>query len=294
MAIGVFDGVHLGHQALLKACTAQARMEGIRSLAFSFHPHPAALFTKTAPLLLEPIETRLSHFEHYGMDCALIENFDRAFAELSAQQFMEEVLHEKLCAHHVVVGEDFVFGKGARGNMETLKAGGKEYGFSVHGIPPVRVAEQRVSSTSLRNMILLGEVQKAALHLGRFFEIAGTTHRGAGRGEGIGFPTANMHSTNQIVPAQGVYATRLDCGGQSYNGVTNIGHAPTFGDNPLSIETHILDFESRPLYGEPMSVAFVARLRNEITFRDVDALKAQIVADVSRARALFQNMNERS
>lgn len=295
VTIGVFDGVHLGHQALLDKTTTLASQLQIPSLALSFDPHPTTLIAPDAvPPLLEPLARRLARLEHHGIDCVLIATFDREFAAQSAEQFAANILNRRLKSQHVIVGEDFVFGDRAQGDVALLRNFGQTHGFEVHAIAPVLMdgaddhgPSVRVSSTGIRQLIAAGEVAQAGRHLGRPFEICGAVRRGAGRGSGIGFATANLQNEGEVTPAKGVYACWAECGGVRYQALINVGTTPTFGENALSVEAHLLDFAARPLYGERLRLSFLSRLRDEMAFPNIDALIAQIAQDELAARAMF-------
>jgi riboflavin kinase / FMN adenylyltransferase len=287
-AIGIFDGVHLGHRALLERSVALARGDKIQSLAYTFHPHPASVLAPgIAPKLIEPVEKRLERFEALRLDAALVEPFDLELAAIAPDEFVRRVLVELLAVKHVIVGEDFTFGHRGAGKVALLQELGAELGFEVHPIRPVIAGGERVSSTRIRELITQGDVKRAAQLLGRAYAIEGTVVRGAGRGATIGIPTANLHTRYELLPATGVYATRSHGPFGVRASVTNIGYSPTFGANPWKLETHVLDWAGEPLYGARLEVELIAKLREERKFSGIEELKEQIWLDVADARKLL-------
>lgn len=295
VGIGIFDGVHIGHQALLHRVIACAHRDGIRSLAYTFDPHPVAVLRpdKAAPLI-EPLSTRLERFAQLGLSAALVETFDHMFASIEATQFITDVLVKKLQARHVIVGSGFTFGKGQAGDVALLTALGKQYGYTTHPVPHVMLNEHKVSSTAIRQCIQHGDMAQAQRMLGRYYTLTGHVVHGAKRGRTIGFPTANVVITNALQPASGVYAawahsgpgTPLGCTPQA--AVVNIGYAPTFGEGQHRIEVHLLNYAGDSLYDQTLHVHLVQRLRSEMTFAGIDALKGQIAQDVVAARHILQ------
>jgi riboflavin kinase/FMN adenylyltransferase len=290
VAIGIFDGVHKGHQALLQAAKELAAQDGCESLAYSFHPHPASIMAPDlAPKLIEPTECRIERLEHFGIGTALIERFDREFASITAEEFVRELLVGKLQARHVIIGEGFSFGHQQKGDVALLSRLGDELGFRTHPVKPVKVEGMVVSSTKIREFVAMGQMRGAAMLLGRPYELRGLVTRGVGRGSRIGTPTANVTPHNELVPGGGVYAAWLS--GNFTKGrlqaVVNIGFTPTFGSLSQKLEAHILDFAPRPLYGHVVSLEFVVRLRDEQRFRDAVELAAQIQKDIAQAREVL-------
>lgn len=289
IAIGIFDGVHLGHRALLRTIIELAGIDGIDSVAFTFDPHPAqVLAPDLAPKLLESIDTRLERIAATGVDTTLVESFDLDFAAMKAAAFVRDVLSGKLRAQHVVIGADFTFGNKQGGDVRLLRELGAELGFETHAIEPVRIDGLIVSSTKIREFVAAGNMRGAALLLGRHYEAKGSIVRGAGRGAQLGIPTANIALTETLVPGVGVYAGRaVGAFDGSLPAVINIGYTPTFGSSGLKVEAHILDYPGGQLYGSVLNLEFVDRLRDEQRFDGIDALKAQVDRDIERARALL-------
>ena len=287
VTIGNFDGVHLGHQALL----AEARrLAGERpSVVLTFEPHPAKVLSpEFAPLLLTPPARKTERLAAFGMDAEVVLRFDRAFAANSPERFVERYLIEGLGARHVVVGYDFSFGKGRAGNPEVLARLG-EGAFEVHTVEPVREEGLVVSSSKIRELLLEGRVGPAARLLGHPFLLDGTVVRGRGRGRGIGFPTANVASETELVPANGVYTVLCAVEGVEgpVGGAANVGRKPTFGEEERTVEVNLFG-EFDDLYDRRISVAFLHRLRAEVRFASVDELVAQIREDVRQAKAQLE------
>jgi riboflavin kinase/FMN adenylyltransferase len=282
LCLGNFDGVHLGHQALF----AEARRHG-PACVLSFHPHPGQVLQPSlAPKLLTPLPRKLELFAQYGLTAAFILPFTREYARTSPQEF-EAALLDGLQAKTLVVGDDFTYGAQRAGTVTTLDAAARARGGQVVVVPPVAADGVVVHSSKVREYLLEGRVEAAQRLLGRFFDLDGKVVRGAGRGSGIGFPTANVDSENELRPAPGVYAVRVRLQGESpgpwMTGAANIGVKPTFGGSSITIEVHVLDY-SGDLYNRLLRVEFVERLRAEQRFASVAELSAQIQRDVESAR----------
>lgn len=289
VAIGNFDGVHLGHQALFARVAELSREEGCEKVALTFDPHPARLFNpELAPDLLTTEAQKLALLEAHGLDAVVIERFDSDFASLSPRGFVEQTLAQNIHARHVVVGRDFVFGQLRAGNLQTLVELGREYGFAAHGVEPVRADGIVVSSTKVRNFLLMGRVRGAAVLLGRHYTVEGPVVAGKARGRTIGFRTANVEAENELLPKRGVYVGRTVLpSGEAVPAVINIGTNPTFEKGSvMTLEAHLLDFDG-DLYGQRLKVEFLQRLREERRFGSVDELVAAIRDDVVRAREML-------
>lgn len=290
VAIGIFDGVHTGHQALLREAMRLAQADGLQSMVYTFDPHPAqVLRPDLAPELIEPLDARLARFDALGIDTALVEHFDLAFAATPAETFIRAVLVERLRARHVVVGAGFTFGAKQRGNVAMLRELGAPLGLTVHGIEHVRLGEGVVSSTKIRALIKAGAVADAAIFLGHPYALFGSVVEGAKRGATLGFPTANLQPRNALLPGRGVYVARAEGVFGRADAVVNVGVAPTFAGATavLKIEAHLLDYRGPPFYGTDVRLTFLARLRDETRFASIDALKAQINEDVLKARQVL-------
>jgi riboflavin kinase / FMN adenylyltransferase len=285
VGIGIFDGVHLGHQALIRRVCELARHDGIPSLIYTFHPHPAVtLRPEAAPPLIEPIEKRLQRFEMLGVDTVLVEHFDRAFSTTTAEQFVDDILVKRLQAKHIVVGEAFTFGAKLVGNVAFLQA---QKDFAVHPIPHVKVDGLKVSSRNIRTMVATGDMQKTSALLGRPFEVAGIVVSGDKRGKQLGFPTANLQTTYELLPPPGIYAAYTVGPFGRMASAVNVGYSPTFAGSAFKIESFVLDYHGPDFYGVPLIVQFVERLREEKKFSSLEGLTTQIAADVAAVKSLF-------
>lgn len=288
-AIGNFDGVHLGHRRLVETARSLAAPRGAQTAVLTFDPHPARLFApELAPPLIVPLARRIELLGEAGVDLVVVEPFTPDFAAISAEDFVARVLGRDLGARDVVVGGDFSFGRGRAGDASQLERLAAASGLGVVVLPQVTAHGLVCSSTKIREFVLEGRVDGAALLLGRPFEIDGEVVRGAGRGRGIGFPTANLRPEGELLPKGGVYAgraRRLDApGGWPVRAAINVGTNPTFVEQGgLSIEAHLLDFDG-DLYGGRVRLELVRRLRDERRFPDAAALAAQIEDDVGRTR----------
>lgn len=288
--IGNFDGLHLGHQALVARTRQLAASFGAQAALLTFEPHPVRVLAPAlAPPLIASPRQRLSLFARSGLDLLVEQPFDAAFAALSAESFAELLL-ERAGVRAVVVGQDFTYGRARGGTVATLTAAAARTGARVEAITPVTVDGLLASSSKVREFVLAGNVEAAATLLGRPFSLEGPVVRGDGRGRTIGVPTANVAARNGLLPALGVYAVRVTLpDGSEAAGACNVGINPTFRGEagaapPVSVEVHLLD-RSLDLYGAELELAFVARLRAERRFPSVDALVAQIRADLDAARA---------
>ena len=295
LALGNFDGVHLGHQALF----GEVRRQGTPTAALTFLPHPGkVLQPELAPKLISLLPRKLELFEACGLDAAVVQPFTREYARSSPRDF-EASLLDVVGARHIVVGYDFTYGAARAGTADTLREAAAARGAQVHVVAPVTVDGVVASSSKVREYILEGRVSAAQRLLGRPFDLDGTVVTGHGRGRGIGFPTANVDTQNELRPAAGVYAIRVRFLGAPAStpdapwlpGVANIGVKPTFGVNEVTIEAHLLDF-SGDLYGRELRVQFLERLRPERRFGSVAELVGQIKRDVEAARAVIARASE--
>lgn len=289
VAVGNFDGVHLGHQALIARAIELARPRGARAGVLTFEPHPVrVLRPQLAPPLLTPLPRRLELLADRGLDAAVVQPFDPAYAATTAAGFVERDLAGALGVRDVVVGWDFTAGH-ERARVDALRPLLAARGMTLHVVDPVAEGGLTVSSTKIREFLLEGNVEAAALLLTRPHDVDGRVVPGAGRGRALGFGTANL-ATTALLPANGVYAVRARLGGGPgwRPGVCNVGVKPTVEDAGLvTAEVHLLDHDGSDLYGTTLRVAFVARLRDERRFPSLDALRAQIADDAERARELL-------
>jgi riboflavin kinase/FMN adenylyltransferase len=288
LTIGNFDGVHLGHRAILARVCQRARELKAQAVAVTFQPHPLKLLRPEMNLpLLTTQEQKLALLADCGLDAVVVLLFTRQFASLPARDFVREYLWERLRAQEVVIGHDYCFGRGREGNIELLKEMGKALGFNVQVVWAVENEAAVVSSSLIRALLRLGKVMEARRLLGRPYGVSGQVIRGKGRGAKLlGVPTANLRPANELLPASGIYAVWVRRGAEVLPGVANIGTCPTFDGCEFSLEVHLLEFNG-DLYGEDLGVDFIGRLREERRFSSVEALAAQIHADISAARKLL-------
>ena len=288
--IGNFDGVHLGHQRILAAVAAEARELGMRAVAVTFDPHPDHfLRPQEAPGLLTPMEERMRLLALTGVDAVVVLPFDAALAGLSAREFVEHVLVDSLRVRGLHEGGSFRFGHRAEAGVRELAEFGAEFGFEVKVHRAVHVHGLEVSSSRVRELVAEGDMKRARWMLGRPFAVRSTPARGRGIGTRLLVPTVNLAAYEGLLPALGVYVTRLTVGGRCFQAVTNVGNRPTFGEDSFAVESHVLDFEPVDLDEQtPLELEFLLRLRPEITWPTLDALKAQIFKDVAKAKRYFR------
>ncbi len=288
VAIGNFDGVHLGHRSLFALAIAKARKLGLQAAALTFRPHPLKLlFPERRIFLITSYERKADLISSCGIDNLVIAPFDHQFADLTANDFVENVLVRHLGAAVVAVGDNYTFGRNREGSLARLQELGQDWGFEVEIAPPCRSAGELVSSTKIREAIMQGEIERASRFLGRPCAIVGRVVRGKGRGRGLGFPTANLVSEVELYPCEGVYAVWVEHQGERYMGVVNIGYNPTFAGTGLTVEAHIFDFD-QDLYGHELKIIFIEHLRSEKTCSGIEELHQLIAADVRRARQILQ------
>lgn len=285
ITVGNFDGVHLGHRFLLQKVKERAKEKGLKSLVLSFYPHPIKVLSPAqAPCELTNLYERAELILEEGIDSLVFIKFDRHFAKLSAEEFIREVIYQRLKCKHLVVGYDWRFGYRREGEIELAREMGKEFGFEVEEVQPFRINGHVVSSTLIRRLLHVGRLEEAALYLGRNYSIKRRVVKGDGRGSSLGFPTANLENTENLCLKEGVYAVRVE---GSFIGVANYGRRPTFDGNKKVLEVHILDFEG-DLEGRDIRVEFLKFLREEKKFSTPQDLIRQIQEDISRVRSLFR------
>jgi riboflavin kinase/FMN adenylyltransferase len=292
LTIGNFDGVHLGHRAIMQTVIERARLLGGESVVLTFDPHPRkVLQPDRAPSLLATRDQKLEALEEIGIDVVILQPFDLEFSKTSPEEFVRDIVYERIRPAEVFVGYDFHFGRDREGSMAALSEIGAGLGFSVTIIPEIRINDRDVNSTRIRNLLAEGEVEEAEVLLGRPFSVRSLVLDGEHRGRRLGFPTANLAPENEILPAAGVYSgeMRLITEGPvashpRHSAVINVGHRPTFYQNGrLLAEAHLLDFEG-DLYGRAVELSFRHRIRSEQKFRGPEELKVQIAADIELAR----------
>ncbi len=290
LTLGVFDGLHLGHQRIMRRVAERARAINAVPTAITFDPHPrSVLYPETAPPLLQTLDQRLANFQVLGIEQAIVINFTREFAGVDAEAFLRETVFERMQADEVYLGKGFAFGKERRGNIELLRQISSELGLVADEVEEVTLRGRRISSSAIRKLLSEGRVNLARRMLGRPYGVEGVIEHGARRGRTIGFPTANLRPHNRVIPKFGVYATATLVGGVWRRSITNIGVRPTFDENAIpSIETYILDFDG-DLYGDVLRVRFLHRIRDERKFSGIDELRAQIERDTQRAANYFRH-----
>jgi riboflavin kinase/FMN adenylyltransferase len=286
VTIGNFDGVHLGHQELLRRTVARAKASGIPSVALTFTPHPIRFFSPHARLYeITSLEEKAVLIAMFGINTLVVEPFTGEVGRMWPADFAREVLSRRLRARHVIVGYDFTFGRNRTGSPKMLGEIGREQGFEVEIVPPLVRGGLIVSSTRIRELLLAGRVREAEELLCRPYRVSGPVIRGAGRGRKLGYPTANIQFTQELLPLPGVYIVEAEVARARYRAVANVGFNPTFGENSLGVEVHLLDFD-RDLYGQEVSVYFRDRIRDERKFKTVEELVRQIEKDVQYARGM--------
>lgn len=288
VTIGNFDGVHIGHQRLIARVRDLAAGFGLPSVVITFEPHPLRFFTgKKTPPFITLYEQRSELIRALGIDHLLCLEFNQELASMSPEDFVRRILVEGLHVRELVIGYDYAFGKGRGGNYSLLTRLGQQWGFGVEQLEPVMVDQAIVSSTRIRDLVEAGDVWAAKPLLGRFYRVSGTVVHGQNRGGRLlGFPTANMHLVDELFPKTGVYCCWAELNGELHQAVANIGYNPTFGNDVLSVEVHIMDL-NEDLYGRALKVHFVQRLRGERKFSGLDELKAQIGKDITLARTIL-------
>ena len=289
LAIGVFDGVHLGHQRVIGQARDDARQVDGTSVVLTFDPHPMrVLQPDKAPQLLTATEHKLALIEKLGADACLALKFDRAFSLTPPEQFIDTVARTTNRLQEICVGTRFRFGHKRTGDVRLIEALAPKYGFIAKEIKSVMLDNEMISSTAIRQHVLGGRLDRAAAMLGRPFAVLGAVEAGDHRGHELGFPTANLNPHNEVLPPDGVYAVRAVIGQETHGGVVNIGVRPTFKDHhpQRTLEVHILNFD-RAIYGQDVEVLFLQKLRDEKRFDSAEVLKAQIAADVQAARKLL-------
>lgn len=284
IALGVFDGVHLGHRTILATAVARARSSGVQAVACTFDPHPAEVLQPgQSPPPICPLSERLALMAQTGVDATVVLTFSKALAAMEPEAFVKDVLLERLRARDVVVGFNHTFGRGARGNARLLQALSERLGFRCLVVAPLLIDGVAVSSSEIRAALRAGEIERANRYLGRPYTIGGEVVAGAGRGRTLGFPTANIKPDRALLVPAGVYACHAQLDRERHAAVVNIGVRPTFGEEERVVEAHLLDF-SESLYGRAVGLAFISRLRDEQKFPGPEALKAQISLDIAAAR----------
>lgn len=293
VTLGTFDGVHLGHNAILDTICIIAKQENLESVLLTFFPHPRLIISNDSEIkMLNTMAEKAMLLEQKGIQNFVIHPFDKLFSELSPREFVEQVLIKQLNIQKIIIGYDHKFGKNRAANIIDLIAFGKEFDFEVEEIPAKQVDEVSVSSTKIRNSLLEGKISLANAYLGYSYMLSGNVVKGNKLGRTIGFPTANIQISEnyKLIPKNGAYIVTAIVNNKTVFGMLNIGIKPTLGENLMSIEVHLLDF-SEDIYGQKMQVNVVERLRGEHKFESLEALKSQLEIDKKTTIQYFQNCN---
>jgi riboflavin kinase/FMN adenylyltransferase len=284
VTIGNFDGIHRGHQEILRKVTQEARQKEQIAAVLTLFPHPLKVLRPAeAPALLMTIGQRLAAFEAAGIDAALVLPFNLELSRVRPEDFARRYLAETMRASRVLVGENFRFGHKQEGNVESLKAYGSQWGFEVESVKSLTVDGTVASSTAIRDALRDGRVEDAQRMLGRAFEVAGEIQTGTGQGRKLVVPTLNLKTEQEMLPRRGVYATETVIDGKAYRSVTNVGVRPTFDGAGVTVETHLIDFDENRTSGK-MTIRFLARLRDELKFSGPQELRDQVLKDIESAK----------
>ena len=288
VTIGNFDGVHLSHQIICRKLASEAKNAGTKSLVITFDPHPKMiLHPAIRPFyLITTLEEKLKLLEDCGIDGVLVIPFSLDYSRITAEEFVHGFLGQKLAIKKIIIGHDYTFGEGKKGNSDYLISSGREMGFVVEVVDAFKVGKDIVSSTLVRNLIIKGDFKTVTTLLGRWYNVAGIVVSGRGRGVGLGFPTANIEPEKELLPPPGIYAAFVDVEGKRYLAALNIGEKPTFDDYTFTFEVYLLDF-SGDLRGKRLNTEFVEKIREIIKFDSPEMLKKQIAADVEEARSML-------
>lgn len=295
LAIGVFDGLHIGHRKIIERVVREAKKRKIKSVVLTFDPHPAKILRpkpRRASSLIS-VNHRIKFIEKLGVDILVVMDFTPALADITPEDFVRKVLVRKLGVREICVGDNFYFGKGGTAGINDLKRFGRSFGFNVSVVKSIRVGRNIVSSSLIRKLITSGELRRASKLLGRRVSVLGTVIGGARLARELGYPTANLNPHHEVIPPGGVYAVFVRFKGRSYEGVLNIGLRPTFyspRDRESAIEVHIFDFKEK-IYGHDLEVFFVKKLRDEVTFAGKDELVKQIKKDEEMAKNALKRVN---
>lgn len=286
--IGNFDGIHLGHKKIIEAAKRRSRENSTRSCVITFNPHPQKVLGRKDLSLIFPLERRFEMLEATGIDAVVCLNFTRELSKVSAENFIKDILLDRLKIKDIVVGPGFSFGHRRKGNVDLLRSMGETHGFNTVVADVARVDDQVVSSSAIRKLVRDGEISEANRFFGYDYYIEGVVVEGERRGRKLGFPTVNLDTEWEILPRPGVYATYVRLPDGFHESITNIGVRPTFEESMLTVETHLFDFNN-DLYGKKVGVSFVERLRDEKRFASVDELVAQIEHDVAAVRGILRD-----
>jgi riboflavin kinase / FMN adenylyltransferase len=289
VTIGNFDGVHLGHREIFRRLKLAASQLGGVSVVVTFHPHPLHIIDPSSPLtLINTLDEKITLIEASGIDYLIVIPFTHEFASITAEDFVEKILVGRIGMKKIIIGYDYAFGRGRAGNSRMLEVLGNELFFEVEELTPIHTGDTVYSSSLIRRMVRAGSVSDVVRFLGRHFSLAGNVVHGAHRGKTLGFPTANISTDKELIPADGVYAVKVKIGERLYDAACNIGSNPTFGTAPVSIEVFVLDFNME-LYDTEIRVYFIERIRDEKKFDSADDLKKAISDDVAKCRSILES-----
>jgi len=290
LAIGVFDGLHIGHQKLIKAAVKKAKLLGGPAIVMTFSPHPVQVLKPDnyLPFVIS-LPHRLKLIERLDVMACVVVHFTKQFSQLAAGEFIKRYLVDRINPMEIFVGNDFRFGKDRGGTLEYFKESGRKYGFKVNTVFPVKGGRTKIGSSRIRRLIINGKLHSAKNFLGRNVSVMGKVVRGQQRGKGLGFPTANIFPENAVVPPVGVYVAYIVIDNKRFEGMANVGRRPTFHrkNNNINVEVHIFDFK-RTLYGKEVTVEFVKKIRNEKEFAKKEKLIAQLKRDEIKSRAILK------
>lgn len=286
VAIGNFDGIHLGHKKILQFLASEAKTRKLSSLILTFSPHPERYFGKKPVKMIQTMDQRLEEIEKNNINKTLVLPFSEEIASLNSRDFVQKIIIDKLHAKEIIVGNNFRFGKNRSGDVQILQQLSSFYGFKFCSIPSEKKQGRIVSSSLIRTLLLKGSIEEANALLGHLYSIEGTVIKGLSRGKSLGFPTANISTDNEIVP-HGVYFSYVFSQGQKHPSLTNIGTSPTFGLSETQIESYLIDF-SENLYGQKQKIQLLKKLRNEIKFSTPEKLVNQIKKDIAAAKTFFK------
>ncbi len=287
IALGNFDGIHIGHQALVKKTVDMAKAINGTPVLFTFYPHPLKVIKQTSqPFIIQRFKEKVQIVERLGIDIVVCARFTKQFANMNPKAFILDVLIGNLKAKGICVGHDYTFGEGGKGGIKTLREYANIYGFELVVIPPVKIDGVIVSSTKIREFLKAGNVKKASEFLGRAYSISGVVKKGDGRGTNLGFPTANIYPTNEIMLREGVYAAYVYVDEKKFKAGVNVGYNPTFKGSKKHIEAFLIDFEG-DIYGKKIKIEFVDFIRDEKKFRRVSDLIEQITKDIASIKSIL-------
>jgi len=287
LALGNFDGVHLGHQEILKRVVQRAKNIDGTSIVITFEPHLLQILCpEKCPPLINSFREKAEILESLGIDILICILFDKKFSNLKPIEFVKKIVIDKIGARELFIGYDFAFGKGREGDTRLLTESGEEMGFKVTVVEPIKIENKTISSTLIRNLIKEGNVKEASLYLGRPYSIRGKVVKGEGRGRNLGFPTANIQPHKELIPKEGVYIGRVFLKKEGYKSLINVGTKPTFGEHELNVEAYIFDFDKN-IYGEFLKISFLERIRDEIRFKTSELLIVQMQEDLKLAEKFF-------